>query len=251
MLKSGSEACTAIKLMVDVYYADVIEQDLRLNQGGLILYALLAGNDFDKGVKGFGTVTALAVAQGGFGDTLITDCQQMGRHGYFRDLKAKVSAKVANNTHKLLRSREPIRAKTLLASGFPSQSALDWFMNPPTSWSDRDLASTLDINIQFPQAHRLSDITEFCLKHIGWSPEETLKRCHQKLWRGVITRILCSVGESLVIYEYYVDKFSFEATTCIFRSFWSPPCSRFRQAAVHRQARLAFPKRNRYYNQES
>ena len=69
--------------MVDVYYADVIQQDLKLNQGGLILYALLVGNDFDKGVEGFGAVTALAVAQGGFGDTLITDCQEMGHGQYY------------------------------------------------------------------------------------------------------------------------------------------------------------------------
>lgn len=236
MLIICSEACTAVKLVVNVYYADVIQEDLKLNQGGLILYALLVGNDFDKGVEGFGTVTALAIAQGGFGDTLVTDCQEIGHsqyHGYLSNLKSRISAEVAANTHELLRNREPARAQTLLASSFPSQSALNWFLNPPTSWSDRDSASTLDINIQFPQAHRLSDITQFCIKHIGWSPEETLKRCHQKLWRGVITRILCSVRESLVIHEYYSDKFSFEATTCIFKSKWSPPCGRLRQAAIH------------------
>ncbi|KAE9384877.1 PIN domain-like protein, partial [Gymnopus androsaceus JB14] len=185
VLKVVPEACTDAKLAVNVYYADVIEQDLKLNQGGLILYSLLVGNDFDKGIEGFGTVTALAVAQCGLGNTLVTDCKHIDPSqysGYFRNLKEKISVEVADNTHGLLRTRESASARRLLDSGFPLPSALNWFLNPPTSWSDRDSASTLDINISFPRAHHIPDITQFCIKHIGCSSEQTLKRCHQKLW---------------------------------------------------------------------
>jgi hypothetical protein len=192
-----SEACTDAKLTVDIYYADVIEQDLKLTQGGLILYSLLAGNDLDQGgVPGVGPITALAVAQCKFGDSLIADCKELNpgqRLRYFENVKVEISEEVKHNTHGLLRSREPACARTILDCDLPSDAAIDWFLNPPTSWSNQDPARTLDIPTPTPRLHHLQDIAQFCVTHIGWSPEVTLARCRQKLWHGVLIRILCSV----------------------------------------------------------
>lgn len=184
--------------MVDVYYADIIEEDLKLTTGGLILYSLLAGNDLDNGVQGFGATTSLVVAQCGFGDLLVSDCKSMNsaqQHGYFEKLKRSISNEVEYNRHGLLRSQEPVRAQRLLQSNFPSKPALDWFLNPPTSWSNQDPSKTLDISSPTLRIHDLPAIAQFCVNQVGWSPEQTLKRCHSKLWRGVIIRLLCSVRE--------------------------------------------------------
>ncbi|KAF9071275.1 PIN domain-like protein, partial [Rhodocollybia butyracea] len=194
-----SKECTDLKLTVDVYYADVIEEELKLTQGGLILYSLLAGNDVDKGgVDGIGPITALALAQSGLGNSLIADCRPLNslqRHRYLTNLKIKLSDEVKHNTHGRLQVREPACAQKLLTSDLPSDNALNWFLSPPTSWSGSDPARTFEIT---PRVHYLPGIAAFCTTHIGWSPEVTLTRCHEKLWRGVIIRILCSVCNSFI-----------------------------------------------------
>lgn len=186
-----------MKLVVDVYYADIIEEDLKLTHGGLILYSLLAGNDLDKGgVDGVGPVTALAVTQCEFGNSLTANCKQLSprqRREYFRNLKKEISDEVKYNLHGLLRGREPACAQRLVSSDLPSDAAVDWFLSPPTSWSDQDPTRTLDIVPPTPRLHNLQQIAAFCTTHIGWSAEVTLDRCREKLWRGVIVRILCSV----------------------------------------------------------
>lgn len=191
--------------MVNVYYADIIEEELKLTTGGLILYSLLAGNDLDSGVQGFGAHTSLAVAQCGFGNPLVDDCKTMSpvqRHEYFEKLKKSISEEVEHNRHGLLRSREPTRAQRLLQSTFPSNIALDWFLNPPTSWSNQDRSQTFSISPPTPQIHNIHKIVQFCINQIGWSPEQTLKRCHDKLWRGVIIRLLCSVRVYIMFKRY-------------------------------------------------
>ncbi|KAF9072881.1 PIN domain-like protein [Rhodocollybia butyracea] len=177
------------KLIVDIYYADVIENALGLTHGGLILYPLLAGNDFDGGVKGFGSVTALAVAQCGYGNSLTTKNHSVIELG---QLKREISEEVKYNLHGKLRGREPACAQVLLDSKFPSMDSLNWFLHPPTSWSDRNLARAVDIAVPKLQLHKLQQIVAFCIAHIGWSPEMTLQKCRKKLWKGVIIRGLCS-----------------------------------------------------------
>lgn len=184
-----------------MYYADVIEEELKLTTGGLVLYSLLAGNDLDSGVQGFGATMSLAVAQCGFGYSLVADCKSMNsvrQREYFEKLKESISDEVEYNRHGLLRGREPVRAQKLLQSNFPSKTALDWFLNPATSWSNQDPSRTLDISPPTPQIHDLPKIAQFCLNQVGWSPEQTLKRCHSKLWHGVIIRLLCSVREYVI-----------------------------------------------------
>lgn len=191
--------------MVDVYYADIIEEELKLTTGGLILYSLLAGNDLDNGVQGFGARTSLAVAQCGFGNSLVDDFKVMNpvqQHEYLKKLKRSISEEVDHNRHGLLRSREPTRAQRLLHSTFPSKTALDWFLNAPTSWSDEDPSQTLDISPPTPRIHNIHKIVQFCINEVGWSPEQTLKRCHDKLWRGVIIRLFCSVREYIIYLRY-------------------------------------------------
>lgn len=186
-----------MKLTIDVYYTNVIEHDLKLTQGGLILYSLLAGNDLDHGwVPGVGPITALTVAQCKFGNSLIPDCKELNtgqQLRYFENVKVEISKEVKHNMHGLLRSREPACAQRILDSDLPSNAAMDWFLNPPTSWSNQDPTRTLDIPTPMPRLDHLQDIAQFCVTHIGWSPEVTLARCWQKLWHRVIIRILCLV----------------------------------------------------------
>lgn len=177
---------------------------MKLTTGGLILYSLLAGNDFNNGVDGIGSVTSLAIAQCGFGDTLIGDCKQMLPHQrlmYFHNIKTRIGYELQYNTRQLLTRRETACAKQLHSSTFPSPKALNWFLNPPTSWSDP--AHVPDTSSWMLQVHHLPKITQFCLDHVGWSsPRQLLKKFHQKLWRGIIIRMLSSVRVFVMLLLY-------------------------------------------------
>ncbi|KAF9067477.1 PIN domain-like protein, partial [Rhodocollybia butyracea] len=99
VLRISPEASSDSKLVVDLYDAKHIEDSLMLTTGGLILYSLLAGNDINAGVRGFGPVNALAIAQCGFGNSLVeamagspTQQQQ-----YLRELVCKIISELKNN----------------------------------------------------------------------------------------------------------------------------------------------------------
>ncbi|KAF9056889.1 PIN domain-like protein [Rhodocollybia butyracea] len=167
------------KLVVDIYDAKLIKDSLRLTTGGLILYSLLAGNDFDAGVQGFGPAKALAIAQCGFGNSLVevmagspTQQQQ-----YLEELRHKIIIELKNNSQGILQRCYPSVAQTLLDSDFPSRSALDWFLKPPNSWSDpMHLPDTVTWR---PQGHNLPKIAQFCKNHIGWSATVALRKFHK------------------------------------------------------------------------
>lgn len=159
----------------------------------MILYALLAGNDLNAGVQGLGPETALAIAQCGFGNTLIEEMAGLPtqRQQYLWDLKHEIFTELKYNSKGSLQRRYPAIAQTLLDSNFPSRDALNWFLNPPNSWSDPSLIP--NSSIWRPQGHNIPRIAQFCRNHIGWPTMKALKKFRKQLWRGVIIRMLCSV----------------------------------------------------------
>ncbi|KAF8067520.1 PIN domain-like protein [Lyophyllum atratum] len=62
-----------------LYDANSIEhsEGVKLTRGGLLLFALMAGGDYDPGIKGCGPKTAHAMAKCGFGDALIDAAMTM------------------------------------------------------------------------------------------------------------------------------------------------------------------------------
>lgn len=188
-----SEACSSSKLIVNVYDANFIENKLKLTTGGFILYSLLAGNDFNDGVQGFGSTKALAIAQCGFGNSLIEemDKSRSQREQFLKNLKCTIIAELKNNTQGVLPCCYPTVAQTLLDSDFPSRDVLDWFLKPPNSWSDP--IHMPDTTAWVPRGHNYLGIAQFCHNHIGWSVTRAHQKFHKQLWRGVIIRMLCSV----------------------------------------------------------
>ncbi|KAJ3748488.1 PIN domain-like protein [Lentinula detonsa] len=59
------------ELIIDVYYANIIQERTSISRSGFILIALLLQSDISKGVSGIGSKTAYGLAQCGFGDTLV------------------------------------------------------------------------------------------------------------------------------------------------------------------------------------
>ena len=54
-----------------LFYQPAVQEMVGLSPGGLLLFALLSGGDYDNGVEGCGAVTALGLAKCGFGDQLL------------------------------------------------------------------------------------------------------------------------------------------------------------------------------------
>ncbi|KAG5636355.1 hypothetical protein H0H81_008303, partial [Sphagnurus paluster] len=65
-----NSASSKKKPVVTIYTAERVI-GVGFSRGALILYALLAGGDYDKGVHGFGLKNALGLVRCGFGDALI------------------------------------------------------------------------------------------------------------------------------------------------------------------------------------
>lgn len=80
-----------------IYTADTIRNhpDIRLTRGGLILFALLSGGDYDtNGVTNFGQKTAYGLARCGFGDELLNIFHLRGQGGDIAPLLAAWRAAV-------------------------------------------------------------------------------------------------------------------------------------------------------------
>jgi hypothetical protein len=70
-----------------VFTSDVLQQTLNLSYGGLILFALLAGGNYDpSSIPGCGSRTALALAQCCFGDQLFEAYSNQSRLLFLLDM---------------------------------------------------------------------------------------------------------------------------------------------------------------------
>ena len=120
-----------------IYTADAIENSdvVGLMQGGLLLIALMAGGDYNKGVAGCGPSTAYGLAKAGLGDTLLTALDTLGRvdlEGFLTEWREQVHFELITNSSKTLAHRYPTLALQLPAD-FPDMEVLDCYHHPITS----------------------------------------------------------------------------------------------------------------------
>ncbi|KAF8057456.1 PIN domain-like protein [Lyophyllum atratum] len=95
-----------------VYTADSIQHSdgVRLSRGGLLLFALLAGGDYDPGIGGCGCMTARALAACGFGDSLLeaaTSMSGMGLQNWLHGWRLNLKYELQSNSQGHLKHRSP------------------------------------------------------------------------------------------------------------------------------------------------
>ncbi|KAJ3488774.1 hypothetical protein NLJ89_g11583 [Agrocybe chaxingu] len=180
----------------EVYSADGLEEKLRLTLGGVTLFALLAGGDYDEtGVSGCGQAISLGLAQCGFGDELLaTSCQFLHSDGaefdhFIQDWRASLCEELRTNSRGNLSGRRPDIAQKIENSEFPDSRIVTLYIHPSTS------ADSLPDPASWFLVHDLllNRIAQFCQQHLQWPMEGLLKNKLKKvIFPAIVLRMLHS-----------------------------------------------------------
>lgn len=197
-LNERSDKSSPAKLVVAVFHAQTIQEQLGISWGGFILAALLLGNDVDEGVNGIGPKTALGLVKCGFGNDLLhiyrnfsTMPRQLSES--FNRLKHDIADEIQFNRQSHLGKCSPVLAQQFRDSDFPSlqaSRALKGFADPVTYFSGASKHPSIQ---GIPNLPDLKGITEFCMRSFSWTPEHMLKKFFAGVWAGLVVRMLCSV----------------------------------------------------------
>ncbi|KAF9475048.1 PIN domain-like protein [Pholiota conissans] len=105
-------------------------------RGGLILFALLTGGDYDTGLHRCGPGSAIALAKCGFGDQLIDAFEHLNGPDFDRFLIqwcCNIRAELHSNSRGHLERCQPKLAMDI-PDTFPERRTLELYINPVTSW---------------------------------------------------------------------------------------------------------------------
>jgi Holliday junction resolvase YEN1 len=223
------------KLHYMVYKADDIKNnaDVSLTRGGMILFAMLSGGDYSKvsffvvdqkptnescqGLEGFGPVISYALARCGFGDELLSACQNLppvDLREYLAYWRVCVNTELRENKKRFLRHRTNL----VLPDSFPSVDILEKYAKPITSKLQGSSGSTA---LRDRSNLDLASLATFCEKNFEWGSKKTiLERFRKVIWPCTVMHVLRrsalesdqrpamrnSVGTSTTIVKRYLDK---------------------------------------------
>ncbi|KAF8071956.1 PIN domain-like protein [Lyophyllum atratum] len=183
-----------------VYTADSIQHSdaVRLTRGGLLLFALLAGGDYDPGIEGCGSVTAHALAACGFGVSLLqaaTSLSGTGLRDWLHGWRLHLKYELQSNSQGRLNCRSPGISQKITAE-FPKLDVLFNYLDPLTSWSLQSASAIPNAADWRSREPSIPRIAAFCAQHLGWGRDATVivKRFRAELWEGIAFRMLCSVS---------------------------------------------------------
>ncbi|KAJ7805670.1 PIN domain-like protein [Mycena olivaceomarginata] len=170
--------------------AAISAHPLYLDDDGLLLFVLLVGGDYDRGLAHCGPKIATALAQCGFGRDLRRILTTFGgaelqeELGLWREaLKAELKSNVSGHLDK----RYPKLANEVNSS-FPNLDVAELYMDPLTSWS----SPAPETSEWIPREPHVDQVSSFCVAHFGWE-SILLDRLKANFWPGVASRMLFSV----------------------------------------------------------
>ncbi|KAG6919720.1 hypothetical protein DXG01_001554 [Tephrocybe rancida] len=192
---------------VFLYAADTIElttttgqsnldDSVGLTRGGLLLFALLSGGDYDtKGVPGCGGAVACGLAQCGFGDTLLdalNSASGQPLEAILKHWRQGLRNELVSNSQRRLSRTHPNLAQNI-NDAFPSRSVMNFYLNPVTSWSPESGYKVPDASTWRICEPNVPQLTAFCTRHLGWARNAViLQKFSGNLWEGVACRMLYS-----------------------------------------------------------
>ncbi|TFK69797.1 hypothetical protein BDN72DRAFT_819685 [Pluteus cervinus] len=166
--------------------------DIQLTRGGLILFALLSGGDYDQsGLSGCGHRTAYGIARCGFGDTLFEAALTLDRAAlsdFLVNWRNQLRHELRTNSQGLLKTKQGTLANRLPES-FPDIDILLSYTNPITSVS---LGRADDFDkITWSKDPDIGKLAAVCEFYFEWGYEESIiKRFRTVIWHGAVLRIL-------------------------------------------------------------
>lgn len=200
---------TAERDELTVYRSDLIEMHQGLNKAGLILYSILAGGDYTKGVLGCGQKTALALAQCGFGDALYDACIRYEKtphllQSFISSWLPLLQAELRMNSQNRMNEKEPALAARLSEVSFPPAQIVLLYACPLTSFSG---GKKPDFQNRWKaRGIEIADLAAFFMDHFGWRTIQQLQDAFDRnIWEGMFRQMLYSVG----LYYYCMTITSF------------------------------------------
>ena len=175
-----------------LYTLEAIQRKLALSLGDLLLFALLTGGDYDKGVPGCGRVVAAGLAKCGFGDQLLNAINSNEDFNIFAPrLRDQIRCELREDLQGQLGTRRPSLANQF-PDDFPKHDIIDLYTKPVISDSCNKTVLTSGWKTRAPS---IAKITQFCYDKLGWKTEAALKTNLQShLWEGVFSQMLFSVS---------------------------------------------------------
>ncbi|PPQ68024.1 hypothetical protein CVT24_002933 [Panaeolus cyanescens] len=185
----------------EVYTREYIEKTCHLSQGGLLLFALLSGGDYNPGIANCGAIISMAMVKCGFGDELhaaanrclLTTVDEDAFSRFIDDWRERMCNELASNTHGHLSCRRPDLANTIRSSDFPKRDILMAYISPVTS--ERDPLTISGSRFQswhLFQEPSLAQIANFCRMHLHWNGNKLQKRLVQRVFPSIVVRMLYS-----------------------------------------------------------
>jgi hypothetical protein len=174
--------------------AAISAHPLYLDDDGLLLFVLLVGSDYDRGLAHCGPKIATALAQCGFGRDLRRILTTFGGAELQEELglwREAVKAELKSNVSGHLDKRYPKLANEV-NSRFPNLDVAELYMDPLTSWSSRFSEAAPETSQWIPREPHVDRVSSFCVAHFGWE-SILLDRLKANLWPGVASRMLFSV----------------------------------------------------------
>lgn len=173
-----------------VYTSEALADPTRgvsLPQGGLILFALLCGGDYDLGIEKCGGATAFGLAKCGFGEELLEAVENIEGNKFDDFLvrwRIELQDELKSNSRGMLRSRQPQLAEQI-PNNFPNREIIKLYIDPLTSWSAQ-AQSIPDASLWKPKEPSIVKLVEFCTTNLNWKASKLLREIFESiLWEGV------------------------------------------------------------------
>ncbi|KAF7979241.1 hypothetical protein HWV62_43214 [Athelia sp. TMB] len=172
------------KGMVKIFSTANIREkvDQHLTNGGFLLYALLAGGDYDKGLKNCGAGTALGVVKYGLGTSLCDAMSAPDSDMALVTWRAELCNILRTDPQQHIGGRRPAAADHI-GNTFPNQQTLEAYTNSMSSLSDMQEPVLV--------APNLPRIGELCERYFEWGRQDTiLAKLAKHAWPGIVLRML-------------------------------------------------------------
>ncbi|RPD70264.1 PIN domain-like protein, partial [Lentinus tigrinus ALCF2SS1-7] len=183
-------ADVVIRKYVLVYRASAMQEhaQVRMTRNSLILLAVLAGGDYDSGLKGCGVQTACGLARYSLGDSLVESVTAADDSS---SLRTSLSA-WRDDLRRYLRDdpeKHVGRCNASLADNvsdtFPALDVVLAYIRPLTTSPDN-----IALDYEFGRASKfnLAQLRDLCDRYFDWDKETLWKRFHKHVWPGVVLR---------------------------------------------------------------
>ncbi|KAJ7184125.1 PIN domain-like protein [Mycena filopes] len=178
-----------------VFTSRSIKDSVSMDEGGLLLGALLLGGDYGPGLTGASITVAQALAAEGFGGDLIDILRAcvgverrqrlaVWRNGLREELRTNSSGRLGKRQRKLADS---------ISDKFPDIEIAQLYLTPLTSESAGYTGPMPNGQLWHPVEPSIIELSALCSTHFGWHGHELLARFNSKLWPAVAFRMVSSV----------------------------------------------------------